>query len=183
MKPLSRTFTSTGALLLVLTGVGAAQQPSIVTDMLRHVGQVERKMVSLAKLMPEAVFAWKPTGARTTAEVLQHVAAENYFLPASIGTAVPAKTKINAGDYATVQAYESRKAPRDEVIAELEASFAHLRQALGTLTAAQLTETIKFFGSDATKQQFLTSTVTHLHEHLGQLIAYARSNNIAPPWS
>jgi hypothetical protein len=24
---------------------------------------------------------------------------------------------------------------------------------------------------------------THLHEHLGQLIAYARSNKIVPPWS
>jgi hypothetical protein len=26
-------------------------------------------------------------------------------------------------------------------------------------------------------------TVTHLHEHLGQLIAYARSNKVTPPWS
>jgi hypothetical protein len=26
-------------------------------------------------------------------------------------------------------------------------------------------------------------TVTHLHEHLGQAIAYARSNNVVPPWS
>ena len=24
---------------------------------------------------------------------------------------------------------------------------------------------------------------THLHEHLGQLIAYARSNGVVPPWS
>ena len=27
------------------------------------------------------------------------------------------------------------------------------------------------------------ATVTHLHEHLGQLIAGARSNNVTPPWS
>jgi hypothetical protein len=26
-------------------------------------------------------------------------------------------------------------------------------------------------------------TTTHLHEHLGQLIAYARSNGVVPPWS
>jgi hypothetical protein len=25
--------------------------------------------------------------------------------------------------------------------------------------------------------------VTHAHEHLGQAIAYARSNGITPPWS
>ena len=29
----------------------------------------------------------------------------------------------------------------------------------------------------------LEASFKHLHEHLGQLIAYARSNNIAPPWS
>jgi hypothetical protein len=26
-------------------------------------------------------------------------------------------------------------------------------------------------------------TTTHIHEHLGQLIAYARSNDVVPPWS
>jgi hypothetical protein len=25
--------------------------------------------------------------------------------------------------------------------------------------------------------------VTHLHEHLGQMIAYARTNGVKPPWS
>jgi hypothetical protein len=34
----------------------------------------------------------------------------------------------------------------------------------------------------STRQLWIAST-THLHEHLGQLIAYARSNKIAPPWS
>jgi hypothetical protein len=24
---------------------------------------------------------------------------------------------------------------------------------------------------------------SHAHEHLGQAIAYARSNNVTPPWS
>jgi hypothetical protein len=26
-------------------------------------------------------------------------------------------------------------------------------------------------------------TVAHAHEHLGQSIAYARMNNVVPPWS
>jgi hypothetical protein len=28
-----------------------------------------------------------------------------------------------------------------------------------------------------------TRTTVHIHEHLGQLIAYARTNKIVPPWS
>jgi hypothetical protein len=39
------------------------------------------------------------------------------------------------------------------------------------------------FGRKTTAQSTWILTVTHLHEHLGQLIAYARSNNITPPWS
>jgi hypothetical protein len=33
-----------------------------------------------------------------------------------------------------------------------------------------------------TRTAWLYAT-THLHEHAGQMIAYARSNKIVPPWS
>jgi uncharacterized damage-inducible protein DinB len=115
--------------------------------------------------------------------VFQHIAADNYLLPTAIGATAPATTGINPKEYKTVQAYETRKASRDEVIADLEKSFAHLKQALSAVTPAQLSESVNMFGQAFTKQQFLILTTTHLHEHLGQMIAYARANNIKPPWS
>jgi len=39
------------------------------------------------------------------------------------------------------------------------------------------------FGQKSTNRRLWITTTTHLHEHLGQLIAYARSNNVTPPWS
>jgi hypothetical protein len=39
------------------------------------------------------------------------------------------------------------------------------------------------FGAEYTGQQVWIMATTHLHEHLGQMIAYARANNIVPPWS
>jgi uncharacterized damage-inducible protein DinB len=39
------------------------------------------------------------------------------------------------------------------------------------------------FGQDATKRNVLTLLVAHMHEHLGQAIAYARINGVVPPWS
>ena len=39
------------------------------------------------------------------------------------------------------------------------------------------------FGTKTTYRRMWISTTTHLHEHLGQLIAYARSNKVTPPWS
>ena len=50
-------------------------------------------------------------------------------------------------------------------------------------TDGNLTQTIKFFGQDWTRQRAMVLTVTHLHEHLGQSIAYARMNHVVPPWS
>jgi hypothetical protein len=32
-------------------------------------------------------------------------------------------------------------------------------------------------------RQVWVVTVAHLHEHLGQSIAYARTNGVTPPWS
>ncbi|HEY6147020.1 MAG TPA: hypothetical protein VIZ69_04950 [Thermoanaerobaculia bacterium] len=33
------------------------------------------------------------------------------------------------------------------------------------------------------ERRILMIIQTHLHEHLGQSIAYARSNGVTPPWS
>jgi hypothetical protein len=69
------------------------------------------------------------------------------------------------------------------VIAELEKSFAFLRASMGATTDAQLNTPVDMFGQKSTTRGTWISTATHLHEHLGQLIAYARSNKVTPPWS
>jgi hypothetical protein len=39
------------------------------------------------------------------------------------------------------------------------------------------------FGNDTTERGAFLSALTHLHEHLGQSVAYARMNGVVPPWS
>ena len=68
-------------------------------------------------------------------------------------------------------------------IAELTSSFDHLKRAMAQVPASRLNETMKVFGQDFTVRSFLLLATTHLHEHLGQMIAYARSNGVVPPWS
>jgi uncharacterized damage-inducible protein DinB len=41
---------------------------------------------------------------------------------------------------------------------------------------------VKLFGRDMTKQGALMLILNDQHEHLGQSIAYARSNSVVPPW-
>jgi hypothetical protein len=42
---------------------------------------------------------------------------------------------------------------------------------------------IKMFGMDFTVRNFSVTMIAHLHEHLGQAIAYARMNGVVPPWT
>jgi uncharacterized damage-inducible protein DinB len=100
-----------------------------------------------------------------------------------MGQPAPASSGIVATDPQTVAAFEARTLSKAAIIAELEASFAHLHQAMGLTTDANLADSIPFFGQRWTRRRAMVLTVTHLHEHLGQAIAYARSNGVTPPWS
>jgi uncharacterized damage-inducible protein DinB len=159
-------------------------QQGFMATMHRDISDVERKVVALANAMPESAYSWRPgPGVRSVGEVFQHIAADNYILPVYMGTAAPASTGITA-DYATAVAFETRKGlTKAQIVADLQASFAHLHRAIDTNTDANITEQINWFGQQATRLQGMTGTVGHLHEHLGQLIAYARSNGVKPPWS
>jgi hypothetical protein len=165
-------------------GAGADQLPSTVAaDLLADVTEVETKLVSLAREMNVRQYDWRPgEGVRSVSEVFLHVAADNYLLPAMMGTVAPAATGVTT-DYQTAVAFEQRKLPRDSVIAELERSFAHLKNAMTGVLNSRMDDTVEAFGSSSTVQKLWISTATHLHEHLGQSIAYARSNGVVPPWS
>jgi uncharacterized damage-inducible protein DinB len=184
MRSLVRSATVAAALAAAFTVPAAAQQSGLVGDLLRDVTEVEGKLLALARETPAEKYDWRPAeGVRSVGEVYLHLAADNYLLPIALGVAAPAETGIKGDDYNTVMAYETRALGRDAIIAELERSLAHFKQALTDTPAARLDETITMFGQSFTVQQLCILGTTHLHEHLGQAIAYARSNGIVPPWS
>ena len=170
-------------LCLSVIAASPSSAQGLMADMHRDVSEVQQKLVDLARAIPESAYGWRPTAARSVGEVLLHVASDNYLIPVTMGKPMPAATGISADDMKSLEVYEKRKLTKDQIIAELEASFVHLHEAMGLTTDTNMNETIKFFGRDWSRQRVMITTVTHLHEHLGQMIAYARSNSIAPPWS
>ena len=172
------------AVVLACSVPVAAQAPAgVMGELANDLGMLEKKVMGLARAMPQAAWDWRPAeGVRSSGEVFLHIAADNYFLPVIAGKAAPADTGITK-DYATVAAFEKKSMSRDAVLAELEKSFAFLRASMASTTDAQLNTPLQFFGQNSTHRGLWITTVTHLHEHLGQLIAYARSNKITPPWS
>ncbi len=169
--------------LLSMALATSASGQGLMADMHRDVNDAQKKFIDLAQAIPESAYSWRPTGARSVGEVLLHIAADNYFLPIPMGKPAPASSNISGTDFKTLDAFEKRKLSKAQIIAELDASFKHLHEGMGLTTDSNLTESIKFFGQDWSRQRAILATVTHMHEHLGQLIAYARSNNVAPPWS
>ena len=69
------------------------------------------------------------------------------------------------------------------MIDALKKSFEHVRLAMLRTTDADLDKPAKFFGSETTVRDVFFNTALHMHEHMGQSIAYARMNKVVPPWT
>jgi uncharacterized damage-inducible protein DinB len=166
--------------LLSLSSLAAAQATQTAAapkgirgEMLAQLDDAAGKLEQLAGAIPEDKLSWRPgTGVRSVGEVLMHVTGANYYVPSFAGVKAPA----DAPQGETV-------ASRAEATAQMKRSFDHVRAAIRNLKDADLDKPATLFGQQTTYRGVLLLTVTHAHEHLGQLIAYARSNGVTPPWS
>jgi uncharacterized damage-inducible protein DinB len=185
MRPSVR-FTMLNCAFVLACAVPAVAQSagSITADLLSDVTGAEKKFVDLAKAIPAEKYDWRPgAGVRSVGEVFRHVASDNYLIPAALGFPSDPTTGIKGEDYKTAMAFEVRKSTKEATIADLEKSFAHLKKSMQATPDSKLGDTVKLFGQPFTMQHAWVVGTTHLHEHLGQLIAYARTNNVKPPWS
>ena len=75
------------ALVTFGSTVAAQERAGVMGDLLQDVAALETKIVGLANAMPPTTYKWRPgAGVRSTEEVLLHVAGDNYFIPALIGS-------------------------------------------------------------------------------------------------
>ncbi len=145
---------------------------SFKAEIIRSMEDAEKKLVALAERFPQEKYSWHPEGARSTSEVFMHVASGNYTFATFLGT-----PRLEG----TTGAALAKITDKPKVIETLKASFAHIKAAIQN--APDIDKPIKLFGRDATVREAMLVAATHCHEHLGQLIAYARVNGIVPPWS
>lgn len=185
MIPAARRSLATFVLFIIACGpVLAQQRPGLMGDLIKDVTEVQDKIVGLAKTVPAAKYDWRPgAGVRSIGEVYLHIAGDNYVMPFGLGVQPDPATGITMTDVATIGAFEKQKLDQAAMVAAIQKSFAHLLKAMADTPDAKLDDHVKFFGQDMTVRQLMVAATTHLHEHLGQSIAYARMNGIVPPWS
>jgi uncharacterized damage-inducible protein DinB len=151
-------------------------------ELLQPFSQFEGQVMALAKAVPEEKYSWRPgPGVRSVKEVLLHIAYGNQLL-LNVANNSPSKEALEKQIDENAKG-ESASMSKDQVMKFVEDSFASVRKTLDEARAASLNRTVDFFGRPSTRRGVLITIDTHVAEHLGQLIAYARVNGIVPPWS
>jgi uncharacterized damage-inducible protein DinB len=133
-------------------------------------GTLSDKFTGLARVMA-GKYDWKPgEGVRSVSDVFNLIVYEN-GLVANVLSGSPAG---------------ARPAPitdPEKMQEALKTSYANLQKVIAGLTDSDLRTTVKLFGRDWTKRDAIIHVLQDQHEHLGQSIAYARTNGVVPPWS
>ena len=176
-------FIFAGLLALALASAQAPSSPSsFQKEFLVSFQDAETKVMTLAKAVPADKFSWRPgAGVRSAGEVYVHIANGNRLL-LTLMRGMPARDEF----LKMVRDNELREkniTEKSKVISDLEASFKEVHSALDNATDEALSRPIKFFGEDTTPRAVYITINSHVSEHLGQSIAYARMNGIVPPWS
>jgi uncharacterized damage-inducible protein DinB len=151
-------------------------------DFVADLQRVGGRLVELAEAMPADKYSWSPgEGVRSVSEVYMHVVGVNIFMPVGLGAAPPEDVEMPENPMAMLQDLEANVTTKTEVVERLKASFEYAAETVPTIT--DLETEVDLFGFPGSKRAYLLIMLTHAHEHLGQSIAYARSNGVVPPWS
>jgi uncharacterized damage-inducible protein DinB len=155
-----------------MSGKSSSLIAKLVADDLQG---ASKKIMDLADAMPADDYNWRPEDSvRSVAEVYVHIAMSNYFILSFLGEKMPEGFDQNA---------EKNMKDKKDILNFLQQSFADAQKFLSGFNETDYDTMVKLPFGEFTKGQVLMLAATHAHEHLGQSIAYARTNHIVPPWS
>jgi uncharacterized damage-inducible protein DinB len=135
------------------------------------------QVMQLAQAIPAEKYSWSPQpGVRTVAQVCAHIISANYWFATKLGGKIPADVKM--------ESLEADLKTKDAIAAELKRSSETIVNAIKNVPDAALATKVEFpFPGEYTGMSAALIALGHTNEHLGQLIAYARTNGVTPPWS
>jgi DinB superfamily len=137
---------------------------------------VQKKFVDLANAVPTDKFNWRPSpDSRSFAEVFMHVAGERYQILALMGATVPSGFDAKA--------FEKTTTDRAKIVDELNQTWGFAQKTINSMSNGDFAKLLPKLGPQANAGDVVYILVADAHEHLGQLIAYARVNGIVPPWT
>jgi uncharacterized damage-inducible protein DinB len=157
------------AIALMMVPLAQAQPASVQAAWASDAGTLSDKFSGLARVMA-GKYDWKPgAGVRSVGDVFNLIVKENGLLAGALSGTPSAKAAPITDPEKMQEA--------------LKESYANLQKIIAGLSESDLQTKVKLFGEEMTKQDAVMLILGDQHEHLGQSIAYARTNGVVPPWS
>lgn len=172
-----KVFCLIALLFASVPGAAVAQKSSNFSDeFLVQFDNSMGKLIALAEATPADKFSWSPGDGLMSIElVYMHIARYNYLYPVgNMGMAAPEGLDVDNMENLTGKA---------QVLASLNASRDYVEQVVEHMSAQALHEKTRLYGREVENWAVLFQLVAHMNEHLGQSIAYARVNDVKPPWA
>ncbi|GGH00170.1 DinB family protein [Silvibacterium dinghuense] len=171
MKKILTQFGACALAVALVAPWAQAQTAKFQSAFGEDAGTLSKKFTGLARVMA-GKYDWKPgQGVRSVSDVFNFIVTENGML-----AGVLSGTPNTGGQRAPIT-------DPGKLQEALKTSYASLQKAITTLSDSDLQTHVKLFGEDMTKQDAVMLILEDQHEHLGQSIAYARTNGVVPPWS
>ena len=180
-----RTVVIAALAALLLAGAPAANAQDLTPESaaamkaayLADMEVMRGKYLGLADAFPQDLYTWRPMeGVRSVSEVLMLIASEGYgFAPMALGAPTALSREESQG--------LAEITDKATVIDHVTKGFAYAQETIEAIDPADLVGSRSLFGRERTSPELMLFVAGDMHEHLGQLIAYARMNRIVPPWS
>ena len=161
-------------------------------DYLCEYDYAQKQMLALAEAFPADRYGWRPAEtARSVSEVLVHVGAGGRTFLVLLGVKAEPDPygKLEGEGVARSMAMLARNesleksiTDKAEVLALLRKSLDGIRTAFTEASDTELDRPEMFGGESTTVRRLYMRALCHLHEHMGQLIAYARAMGSPAPW-
>jgi uncharacterized damage-inducible protein DinB len=176
---------SIAVLCVLIAGAtpGRAQElKGFRAELLGQIEYVQARILELEGAIPDEKMTWRPNEqVRSIAEVYSHIAFANYLFAGFVGATPPAEISIKSMEEVTK--YEKTSTEKKVIEEKLVKSFDFMKDAIRQISDDSLESRMKFFGREITVRSCLLTYITHVHEHFGQSIAYARMEGVVPPWT
>jgi uncharacterized damage-inducible protein DinB len=162
---------------VLFVSLNAFSQGQFQKETAGSLSYISGQVMQLAQAIPAEKYSWAPqTGVRNVAEVMAHIISANYFFASKLGAKIPEGVKM--------ETIEKDLKTKEAIASELKRSYELMIGAIKNTKDASLATKVEFpFPGEFTSMSAVLIALGHSNEHLGQLIAYARMNNITPPWS
>ena len=162
--------------LIGLVALSAQAQDNIVQNSIKGMLTFNQgQVVSLAETFTEEQYDWRPSEeVRSVGESILHIAGANYYLASKLGFPPPADV-----DMMNIKKIKGK----DEILAALKKSNEFILEKITMVESDKFGEEVDFGFGKFNRLSGLLIVMEHNGEHKGQLIAYARTNGVAPPWS